>query len=337
MGTMRKVVVTGGAGFIGSHVVERCARDGAHVIVLDDLSTGRPDNLTAAQREGRCEFHQVDITDGDAVRPFFADAQWVFHLAALADIVPSIQRPVIYHHANVDGTVAVMEAARAAGVRRVIYAASSSCYGIPERYPTPETAAIRPEYPYALSKWLGEQVALHWGKVYRLPVVSLRLFNVYGPRARTSGAYGAVFGVFLAQKLAGQSLTIVGDGSQTRDFTYVTDVADAFVRAAASDVAGEVFNVGSGNTYAVARLAAMLGGPVVHIPKRPGEPDCTFADIAKIRRVLAWEPRVAFEEGVGQMLAQIQDWKDAPVWTPASIAEATKEWFQYLSPAQVSL
>lgn len=333
---MANALVTGGTGFIGSHLVERLLADGHHVLVLDNCACGRLENLAHVRHEPRLRIHNVDVVNRSAIEPLFANIQWVFHLAALADIVPSIQRPVVYHRVNVDGTVAVMEAARAAGVQRVVYAASSSCYGIPDDYPTSETAAIRPAYPYALTKWLGEQVALHWAKIYRLPVVSLRLFNVYGPRARTTGAYGAVFGVFLAQKLAGQPLTVVGDGSQTRDFTYVTDVVEALVRAAAADVSGEVFNVGSGNTYAVTRLAAMIGGPVVHLPKRPGEPDCTFADIAKIRRILGWEPRVVFEEGVRQMLAQIHDWNSAPVWTPASIAEATKEWFHYLSPAQVS-
>ena len=178
--------------------------------------------------------------------------------------------------------MSVVECARQAGVKRFVYAASSSCYGIPDLYPTPETAPIRPQYPYALTKNLGEQIVLHWGQVYELPVVSLRLFNVYGPWSRTSGTYGAVFGVFLAQKLAGKPFTVVGDGTQTRDFTFVTDVVDAFVCAAQSDVCNEVFNVGTGGTYSVNRLVALLGGGVVYVPKRPGEPDCTLADTSKI-------------------------------------------------------
>src|SRR5262249_35186393 len=206
--------------------------------------------------------------------------------------------------------------------------ASSSCYGIPDQFPTSETAPARPQYPYALTKYVGEQYALHWAQVYKLPVVSLRLFNVYGPRSRTSGTYGAVFGVFLAQHLHQQPLTIVGDGTQTRDFTFVTDVVDAFVTAAASDVSGDVFNVGSTSTYSVNLLAKLIGGDTVHIPKRPGEPDCTFADTAKIRQVLGWRPRVSFEEGVRVMMDHIDYWRQAPVWNPASIAEATKEWFE---------
>jgi UDP-glucose 4-epimerase len=262
--------------------------------------------------------------------PIFGRVEWVFHLAALADIVPSIQHPTDYHHANVDGTVAVLEAARTAGVKRFLYAASSSCYGIPDVYPTPEQAEIRPEYPYALTKFLGEQCVLHWGKVYRIPVVSLRLFNVYGPRARTSGAYGAVFGVFLAQKLNHQPLTVVGDGTQCRDFTYVSDVVEAFVTAAKSEVAGEVFNVGTGSPVSVNRLVELLGGDVVYISKRPGEPDRTHADIRKIGRELGWKPTVSIEEGVKVLLDTIESWREAPVWTPESIAAATREWFRYL-------
>jgi UDP-glucose 4-epimerase len=325
-------LVTGGAGFIGSHLVERLLNDGHRVRVIDNFTTGRPLNLAHLRDNPRLTVHEADIVDRRRIAPWFEGVDWVFHLAALADIVPSIQQPLAYHHSNVDGTVSVLECARAAGVKRLLYTASSSCYGIPDDYPTPETAAIRPQYPYALTKFLGEQYAMHWAQVYKLPVVSLRLFNVYGPRSRTSGTYGAVFGVFLAQHLHGQPLTIVGDGSQTRDFTFVTDVVDAFVTAAGSDVRGEIFNVGSTNTYSVKRLAQLIGGETVHIPKRPGEPDCTFADTSKIGRVLGWRPKTTFEEGVKIMLANIDYWREAPVWNPASIADATKEWFQFLSP-----
>jgi len=315
-------------------LVERLLADGCRVTVLDNLSTGRVANLAHVSRDPRLTVEEVDVVDTGRLAPFFRDVDWVFHMAALADIVPSVQQPLVYHRANVDGTVSVLEAARHAGVKRFLYTASSSCYGIPDLLPTPESAPVRPQYPYALTKYLGEQYALHWAQVYRLPVVSLRLFNVYGPRSRTSGTYGAVFGVFLAQKLHRQPLTIVGDGTQTRDFTFVADVADAFVTAARSTVAGEVFNVGSANTYSVNRLAQLLGGDVVHIPKRPGEPDCTFADIGKIRRVLGWNPRTSFEAGVRIMLENIEYWREAPVWTPGSIAEATRDWFEYLSPQQ---
>ena len=325
-----RTVVTGGAGFIGSHLVDRLLADGHSVRVLDNFSTGRPDNLAHLAREPRLSLERVDVAEPGALGDLLAGADWVFHLAALADIVPSMERPLDYHRANVDGTVALLEAARASGVRRLLYAASSSCYGIPDLYPTPETAPARPQYPYALTKYLGEQCVLHWGQVYRMPVVSLRLFNVYGPRSRTSGTYGAVFGVFLAQKLNGQPFTVVGDGTQSRDFTFVSDVAEAFVTAAQSQVAGEVFNVGTGAPVPVNRLVELLGGDVTHVPKRPGEPDRTHADIAKIQSRLGWRPKVSIEEGVGILLDNIEYWRHAPVWTPESIETATRAWFRYL-------
>jgi UDP-glucose 4-epimerase len=329
-----RCVVTGGAGFIGSHLVERLLIDGHHVVVLDDFSTGRAENLSTYEHHPRLVVHELDISDSDAARTCIDGAACVFHLAALADIVPSIQRPTEYHRTNVDGTVSVLEAARDAGVERFVYAASSSCYGIPDRYPTPEDAELRPEYPYALTKAIGERYVLHWAKVYGLPAVSLRFFNVYGPRSRTSGTYGAVFGVFLAQKLAGRPFTVVGDGEQTRDFTYVTDVVEACVLAAGSDEAGEVYNVGSGTATSVNRLVELLGNDsgVVNVPRRPGEPDCTLADISRIRTALGWNPQVAIEEGVASLLDTIDSWSDAPVWDPQAIEAATADWFRYLSP-----
>jgi UDP-glucose 4-epimerase len=318
--------VTGGAGFIGSHLVERLVSDGHDVIAVDNLATGRESNLAGVD----VRLERIDVRDRDALVRLAAGVDVVFHLAALADIVPSVERPLDYHAVNVDGTLATLEAARAAGVGTVVYAASSSCYGIPDVYPTPETAPIRPEYPYALTKAVGEQYVLHWGRVYGLRTVALRLFNVYGPRSRTAGTYGAVFGVFLAQRLAAQPLTVVGDGTQTRDFVFVTDVVDAFVRAAASDVSGVALNVGSGRPQSVNRLVELLGGAVVRLPKRPGEPDSTHADITRIRELLGWQPTVAFEDGVATMLERIDDWRDAPVWTPAAAAEATRAWFEHL-------
>lgn len=332
-----RCLVTGGAGFIGSHLVERFLKEGYSVTVLDNFSTSRRQNLEAVRNHPKLKIHTIDVTDFESVKPFFKGIDCVFHLAALADIVPSIQRPLEYYRTNVTGTVNVLEASRLAGVRRFIYTASSSCYGIPDIYPTPETAKIQPQYPYALTKFLGEQFVMHWFHVYRLPSVSLRLFNVYGPRSRTTGAYGAVFGVFLAQKLAGKPFTVVGDGNQTRDFTFVTDVVDVFIRAAESDVKGEIFNVGSGYASSVNDLVRLLGGEAVHIPKRPGEPDCTSADTRKIYEFLGWRPQTSFEEGVRTMLAHIDDWRDAPVWTEKSIEDATRDWFAYLKePSQVS-
>lgn len=333
-----RAVVTGGAGFIGSHLVDRLIEDGHDVVVVDNLRTGRRANLEAALRSGHATFVQTDIAMAiSELTQLFRGCNAVFHLAGLADIVPSIERPEDYFRANVDGTFSIMEAVRGAGVPRLVYAASSSCYGIPDSYPTPETAEARPQYPYALTKYLGEQIVLHWANVYGIAATSLRLFNVYGPRSRSNGAYGAVFGVFLAQKLAQKPFTVVGDGTQTRDFTFVTDVVDAFVRAAAvlenGGRTGRIYNVGSGATQSINRLVELLGGPVTYIPKRPGEPDCTFADVSRATRELGWSAKVDFESGVGRMLAAIEAWRDAPVWDAASIEKATKTWFERLGAA----
>jgi len=326
----KKTVVTGGAGFIGSHLTERLLKDGHHVTVLDNYSSGSPENLSHLQDNPNFKMIETDVADTSKIMPYFRDADWIFHLAALADIVPSIEKPMQYYHSNVTGTASVLEASRWGGVKRFLYTASSSCYGIADLYPTPESAPVKPEYPYALTKFLGEELAMHWGKVYDIPVISLRLFNVYGPRSRTSGTYGAVFGIFLAQKLHGKPFTVVGDGTQKRDFTYVTDVVNAFIMAAKSDVRNEIFNVASSAPVSVNRLTELLGGKKEFIPKRPGEPDVTHADTSKIRKILGWEPAVPIEEGVENLLARIRDYREAPVWTPDSIQKATESWFRYL-------
>lgn len=323
-------LVTGGCGFIGSHIVDKLLKEGHHVRVIDNFSTGRPDNIKHHKNNSNLEVFHLDIRNKEEITPVFDGVDYVFHMAALADIVPSIQNPEEYYTSNVLGTFHVLECAKNAEIKKLVYAASSSCYGIPDEFPTKETAEIRPQYPYALTKRLGEETVLHWGQVYHLPVVTLRLFNVYGTRSRTSGTYGAVFGVFLAQKLAGKPFTVVGDGNQTRDFTFVTDVANAFYTAAVSDISNQTYNVGSGGTYSVNRLCELLGGEITHIPKRPGEPDCTFADTGKIEKELNWKASVTLDEGVSLILDNIDYWREAPVWTPDAIGDATKDWFKYL-------
>lgn len=324
-----KMLVTGGAGFIGSHLVDALLVQGYEVIVVDNFSTGRVENLDLPR--GKVELVEADIAKPGEWQQCFKDVSAVFHLAALADIVPSIRNPRAYYEANVNGTFNVVEASVTCNVNSFVYAASSSSYGLAEQLPTPESANIDPQYPYALTKFLGEEVVIHWAKVYGLPATSLRFFNVYGPRSRTSGTYGAVFGVFLAQKLANKPFTVVGDGEQTRDFTYVSDVVEAIIIAAGSGKRGKIYNVGSGKTISVNRLVELLDGPKTYIPKRPGEPDCTFADISLIKKELGWEPKVSIEEGVSVLLDSIDYWREAPVWTPESIAKETEDWFDLLS------
>jgi len=325
-----KCIVTGAAGFIGSHLCDLLLLKGHEVIAIDDLSTGRLSNLNSVSKSPKFSLVNACITQLDKSSTKFKEVDWIFHLAGRADLVPSIQNPDDYFKVNVQGTFAMVELARAIGAKKFLYAASSTCYGIANIVPTPENFPCTPRHPYGLTKYLGEQIVMHWSQVYKIPAITLRLFNVYGPRSRTTGAYGAVFGVFLKQKLANKAFTVVGDGKQTRDFTFVTDIAAAFVKAAESKVYGEVMNVGSGGSYSINSLVQLLGGEVTYVPKRPGEPDCTFADTSKIRTKLGWIPEVSFESGVKRMLDVIDDWRDAPLWDQNTIAEATKDWFKYL-------
>ena len=326
-----KCIVTGAAGFIGSYLTDLLLENGHDVIGVDDFSTGRESNLELASASDRFRLMRKSVTEIRAADLDGESVDWIFHLAGRADLVPSIQKPEEYFQVNANGTFRMLELARELGVKRFLYAASSTCYGMAETVPTPETYPCVTRHPYGLTKYLGEQLVMHWSSVYKIPALSLRLFNVYGPRSRTTGAYGAVFGVFLKQKLEGKAYTVVGDGEQTRDFTYVTDIAAAFMAAAESDVSGEIMNVGSGGTYSINRLVSLLGGEVTYVPKRPGEPDSTFADTSKISKLVGWTPQVSFEEGVGNMLSVMENWKDAPLWDEDSIAEATKDWFTYLS------
>jgi len=324
-------VVTGGAGFIGGHMVDCLVERGYAVRVIDNMVGGREENLAQHRSNPDVVLEQRDIRSYAPDDALFRGAKYVIHFAGIGDIVPSIERPMEYMSANVQGTVHMLECARNAGVQKFVYAASSSCYGL-AKTPTKEDHPIEPLYPYALSKYQGEQAAFHWHQVYKLPVNSIRIFNAYGTRSRTSGAYGAVFGVFLRQKLAGKPYTVVGDGTQTRDFLYVTDVARAFLAAAESSRVGRIYNLGAGKPQSVNRLVELLGGEKTHIPKRPGEPDCTWADITRISAELDWKPQVSFEEGVAKIVANIDYWRNAPLWDPDSIAKATRTWFEFMTP-----
>lgn len=323
-------VVTGGAGFIGSHMVDLLVNNGYRVHVIDNLIGGRLENLAHHKANPDVLFENRDIRSYIPGDNFFEGAKLVIHFAGIGDIVPSIEKPMEYMSANVLGTVHMLECARNACVDKFVYAASSSCYGLANT-PTNEEHPIDTKYPYALSKFQGEQAALHWHDVYKLPVNSVRIFNAYGTRSRTSGAYGAVFGVFLKQKLAGKPFTVVGDGTQTRDFLYVTDVASAFYAAATADKVGRIYNLGAGSPQSVNRLVELLGGEKIFIPKRPGEPDCTWADISRISQELDWSPKVTFEKGVASIVENINYWENAPLWEPDTIATATKTWFEFMS------
>jgi UDP-glucose 4-epimerase len=324
-----RVLLTGVAGFIGSHLLEKLLSNNIDVVGLDNLSTGKIKNINSYIGNPMFKFNNGDVRDIKLVRKLVGGVDAIIHLAALAEIVPSIENPNEYFSTNVTGTFNIIDAAKQCKISRIIYAASSSCYGIPCEYPTSENSPIDTKYPYALTKFLGEAIVLHWSQVYKLSAISLRLFNVYGLRARTSGNYGAVFGVFLAQKRAGVPLTIIGDGNQTRDFTNVKDVVEAMYLALMSDKQG-VYNVGTGNPISVNKIAELIGGEKKFIPKRPGEPDSTHANVLKIAKDLNWKSKTSIEEGVKEMIANIDDWEGAPVWDAKSIDKATESWFKYL-------
>lgn len=324
-----KSIVTGGGGFIGSHLSEKLLKLGHKVIIIDNFSTGKKNNLISVI--DKAVIIQKDIRDFKSIMKYFKGVDNVFHLAALADIVPSIENPDDYFSTNVIGTYNVLKASISNKVKRFIYSASSSCYGIPKKFPTPEETEISPQYPYALTKSMGEELVMNFSKIYNLNSTSLRFFNVYGPRARTAGTYGAVFGVFLAQKLFKKPYTVVGDGRQTRDFTYISDVIEAIISVYSNKLLkNKILNVGSGKTVSINKIVALLKGKSVKIPKRPGEPKTTYADIKKITSLTNWQPKVSIERGIQLMLNNINDWKTAPLWTPNKIKQATKKWFLYL-------
>ena len=324
-----KVIVIGGAGFIGSHLISELVKKKFKVIVIDNLSSGRLENLK--HLKNKIKFYKFDLSKkGKWEKLFTKDISYVFHFAALADIVPSIENPKKYFNANVVSTLNILECCKHIGLKKFIYSASSSCYGIPKNYPTSEKDPIDTQYPYAYTKYAAEQLIVHWSKVYKIKYISLRLFNVYGTRSRTSGTYGAMFGVFLTQKHRNHPLTIVGNGQQSRDFIYVTDVVQAIMLAAKSKVYNEIFNVGNSKPIKIIKIAKLLNSPFTFISDRPGEPKKTYANIKKIKKLLNWKPKVNIEEGIKKLVNDISYWKKAPLWTPKKIKNATKSWFKLL-------
>lgn len=328
-----RAIVTGGAGFIGSHLAGLLLEKGHEVIVLDDLSSGDQENIPPG-----ADFRVFDISDGRLKDALGKDLEedyvdWVFHLAGKASIVPSIRNPETYHDVNVTGTLKVLQLARILNAKKFIYAASGSCYGIPDEIPTSENCRVNPMYPYALTKYIAEQYIIHWSKVYGLPYVSLRLFNVFGPRMCLSGGYGGLFSTILAQKFNNQPVITIGNGEQRRDFVYVTDAAKAFLVAAESNIANEVFNIGQGDSVSVNRILRLLGieeESVKRLPDRPGEPKETLALIQKAKRMLGWEPKISFKDGLALMTANANYWKAGRVWTWDESVKSQEDWYQYL-------
>jgi len=320
-------LVTGGAGFIGSHIVDLLLEKKKNVYVIDNFYTGKKINLK--NKKVKLLKHDISIYNKN-FENFFKKIDVVMHLAGIADLVPSMNNPVRYFDVNVKGTLNVLEACKKNKIKKIVYAASASCYGITKKSLINENFSVQTKHPYALTKKLGEDLVIHWAEVFKLNVTSLRLFNVFGLRSRTSGAYGAVFGVFLAQKLKNKPLTIVGNGNQTRDFVYVKDVAEAFFKASQLKENSRILNIASGKEISVNKIANMISKNKIYIPKRPGEPDRSKANINLAKKILKWKPKISVSEGVKIMLSNIKDWNDAPVWDRKSINKATAVWFKYL-------
>jgi UDP-glucose 4-epimerase len=283
---MKKALVTGGAGFIGSNLVDRLINDGIEVVILDDLSTGKKENI-----HSKAKWFNVSLQNLDS-DSYFQGVDVVFHLAALARVQPSIEDPISFDTVNVGGTLKVLHYAYKAGVKRVVYSASSSCYGDTEIFPTPETASTNPLSPYGLQKFIGEQYCKMFSEVYGLDTCSLRYFNIYGEKMSLDGAYCLAIGIFAKQMLEGKPLTITNDGNQRRDFTYVQDVVEANILAAEyqDKLNGESFNIGNGDNYSINDVADMLGGEKTYGEKRL-EPFETLADSTKAKNILGWVPK----------------------------------------------
>ncbi|OHA18727.1 MAG: hypothetical protein A2664_04425 [Candidatus Taylorbacteria bacterium RIFCSPHIGHO2_01_FULL_46_22b] len=292
----KKVVVTGAAGFIGSHLSDALVQEGFEVHSIDI----RPAPKSYANKD--VVYHENDIRDLAAISAIIKGAEFVFHLAALPRVQYSIEHPIETNEVNVGGTVSVLTAAVNGGVRRVIYSASSSAYGDQPVLPLVEKMSAHPKSPYGLQKYVGELYAQVWTEIHKIETVSLRYFNVYGPRMNNEGAYALVIGKFLQQRISGKPMTITGDGEQTRDFTHVSDVVRANILAAKSEKVGkgEVLNIGAGNDFSVNAVAKLIGGPAEHIAPRL-EPRHTRADNTLARELLGWKPEVSFEKGIAEL------------------------------------
>ena len=298
---IKKSIITGGAGFICSNLTDFLVKNDHKVIVLDNFISGKKKNLSHHKKKN-VRIIKTDISKNEELDRHFKGADYVFHLAGLAEIIPSIKNPKKYFVNNVLGTLNVLEAAKKAKIKKFIYAASSSCYGAPKKFPTSEKSKIDLKHPYAVTKFMGEELVMKYASIYNMPNISFRFFNVYGPRLNTSGQYSAVMGNFLEQNKNNKPLTVVGNGKQTRDFIHVYDLVNAFLKTIKSKTVNEVFNLGSGKKTSINAIAKIFGGTIKFIPKRPGEPKNSLADISKIKKKINWKPKISIEQGIKNLL-----------------------------------
>ena len=297
----KRSIITGGAGFIGSNLTDHLVRIGHKVIVLDNFVSGKKSNLSHHKKQD-VKIIKIDISKSKNLDKYFKGVHYVFHFAALAQIIPSIKNPKKYFKNNVIGTLKVVEAAKKAKIKKLVYAASSSCYGIPKKLPTSEKDKIDLNNPYAVTKFIGEEIIMRYASMFKMPNISFRFFNVYGPRLNISGQYSAVIGNFLSQTKNNKALTIVGDGKQTRDFIHVDDIANACIKVIKSKCINKIYNLGSGKKTSINTLAKIFNGKKKFIPNRPGDAKNSLADISKFKKDVNWHPKISLEEGIKKLI-----------------------------------
>ena len=296
-----KSIITGGAGFIGSNLTDHLVRIGHKVVVLDNFVSGKKSNLSHHKKKN-VKIIKIDISKSKNLDKYFKGADYVFHLAALAEIIPSIKNPKKYFKNNVIGTIKLVEAVKKVKIKKLIYAASSSCYGTPKKLPTSEKDRIDLKNPYAVTKFIGEEIIMKYAEMFKMPNISFRFFNVYGPRLNASGQYGAVISNFLSQTKNKKPLTIVGNGNQTRDFIHVDDLANAFIKVLKSKHTNKIYNLGSGKKTSINYIASIFNGKKKFIANRPGEPKDSLANISKLKKDLKWRPKISIETGITKLL-----------------------------------
>ncbi len=323
-------LVTGAAGFIGSHMVDFLLKKKYYVIGIDNLSNGSIKNLSFAKKDKKFKFLKKDFSRVKK-NEIPKNIHFIFHYAGIGSVVPSIEKPLKYFQNNALKTIQFLEFLRNNRInfKKFVYAASSSCYGLFSKK-TNENTRISIQHPYAYSKYVGEQSCLLWAKIYKLPIISIRIFNAYGIRFKTTGAYGSVIGVFLRQKLSNYPLTISGNGNQKRDYIYISDVVNAFFLGAKSKHVNKIYNLGCGRPNTINKLSKLISNEFQKIPYRKGEPFATHANISKIKKDFNWKPKVSFKEGMKIIVNNIHEWKSAPLWTSKSIKKYTKNWTKYI-------
>ena len=297
-----KSVITGGAGFIGSNLANHLVKIGHKVIILDNFVSGKRSNLEHLKKKD-VKIIKKNVSKNKNLNKYLKGADYIFHLAAFAQIMPSIKNPKKYFKNNVIGTLKVLEAAKSIKIKKLIYAASSSCYGSSKKIPTSEKDKIELNNPYAATKFLGEELVMKYASIFKMPNISFRFFNVYGPKINISGPYSAVIGNFLFQKKNNKPLTIVGNGQQTRDFIHIDDLVSAFLKAIKSKKVNKIYNLGSGKRTSINTIAKIIGGKKKFIPTRPGETKHSLANISKLKKEINWKPKTSINTGIKKLLS----------------------------------